>query len=291
VLDSYTYRFLAELDRLQGTFDRAARQISRIMPDGPATQPGVRLFHNLLETQRIAADLALDRGAPDEAGEWIEAHRRWLDWSGELAGYPRLRLLRARLAELHGDPALARRLAEEALELASTPRQPLAQLEIYLLLARLDLAAGCPDAAVGHIDAAHHIALICDTPYEMAACKLVAAKLASARGQFPEARTLLEAARELAEPLQARPLLDRISKTEQRANAAGEAVALTPRQLEVMHLLATGLTNAAIAERLYLSPRTVDQHVRRIYAALDVSSRAAATRYAIEHGLIESSAS
>jgi DNA-binding NarL/FixJ family response regulator len=45
------------------------------------------------------------------------------------------------------------------------------------------------------------------------------------------------------------------------------------------------MTDAEAAERLFLSPRTVGQHLRSIYNKLGVSSRAAATRFAVEHGL------
>ena len=49
--------------------------------------------------------------------------------------------------------------------------------------------------------------------------------------------------------------------------------------------MAQGLTNAQAAERLFLSPRTVDQHLRSIYNKLGVDNRAAATAFAIDHGL------
>jgi DNA-binding NarL/FixJ family response regulator len=58
---------------------------------------------------------------------------------------------------------------------------------------------------------------------------------------------------------------------------------LTEREIEVLHLLAGGLTNAQIAEKLIISPRTVHAHVRSIYSKLGVTSRCAATRYAILH--------
>jgi DNA-binding CsgD family transcriptional regulator len=61
--------------------------------------------------------------------------------------------------------------------------------------------------------------------------------------------------------------------------------ALTDREAEVLRLVAQGLTNAQAAERLFLSPRTVDFHLRSIYGKLGVSSRAAATRFALEHHL------
>ncbi len=60
---------------------------------------------------------------------------------------------------------------------------------------------------------------------------------------------------------------------------------LTARQVEVLRLLAAGLTNQQIADRLVISRRTVNIHVDSIYKKLGITSRSAATRYAIEHGL------
>lgn len=60
---------------------------------------------------------------------------------------------------------------------------------------------------------------------------------------------------------------------------------LTAREVEVLRLLAAGLSNKQIAARLALSPLTVQSHVRMIYGKLGVASRSAATRYALEHGL------
>jgi predicted ATPase/DNA-binding CsgD family transcriptional regulator len=61
---------------------------------------------------------------------------------------------------------------------------------------------------------------------------------------------------------------------------------LSNRELEVLRLVAQGLTTPQIAERLVLSARTVENHLRSIYGKLDVSTRAAATRIAVEHGLL-----
>ncbi len=61
---------------------------------------------------------------------------------------------------------------------------------------------------------------------------------------------------------------------------------LTVREMEVLHLLAQGLTSAQIAERLVIGLVTVNAHVRSIYSKLGVTSRAAATRYALEHQLL-----
>ncbi len=61
---------------------------------------------------------------------------------------------------------------------------------------------------------------------------------------------------------------------------------LTARELEVLRLLAKGLTDAQIAEQLVLSLHTVHAHLRTIYSKLGVTSRSAATRYAFEHQLV-----
>ncbi len=61
---------------------------------------------------------------------------------------------------------------------------------------------------------------------------------------------------------------------------------LSAREVEVLRLIADGLTNTQIAEQLVISPLTVNTHVRSIYNKLGVSSRSAATRFAMKHGLI-----
>ena len=65
-----------------------------------------------------------------------------------------------------------------------------------------------------------------------------------------------------------------------------ESMVLTRREQEVLGLLTIGFTNAQIAERLVVSLSTVNTHVRSIYNKLEVTSRSAATRYAIEHHLV-----
>ena len=61
---------------------------------------------------------------------------------------------------------------------------------------------------------------------------------------------------------------------------------LTSREADVLKLVAAGLTNREVAERLALSSRTVDAHLRSVFAKLGVGSRSAATRYAVEHGIV-----
>jgi DNA-binding CsgD family transcriptional regulator len=61
---------------------------------------------------------------------------------------------------------------------------------------------------------------------------------------------------------------------------------LTRREVEVLRLVALGWNDAQVAEKLVISPRTVNGHLRSIYNKINVNSRAAATRYAMEHALI-----
>ncbi|MGH8977546.1 MAG: helix-turn-helix domain-containing protein, partial [Acidimicrobiia bacterium] len=67
---------------------------------------------------------------------------------------------------------------------------------------------------------------------------------------------------------------------------AGGAGGLSARELEVLALVVTGMTNREIADRLFISDKTVARHVSNVFTKIGVSSRAAATAYAYEHGLV-----
>ena len=61
---------------------------------------------------------------------------------------------------------------------------------------------------------------------------------------------------------------------------------LSAREVEVLRLVANGLTSAQVAGELFISPNTVNRHLNSIYGKLGVSSRAAAARFASEHNLV-----
>ena len=61
---------------------------------------------------------------------------------------------------------------------------------------------------------------------------------------------------------------------------------LTAREVEVLRLVAQGMTNEQVAEQLVISPRTVNTHLTSIYGKIGVTTRSAATRYAVEHHLV-----
>jgi DNA-binding NarL/FixJ family response regulator len=75
-------------------------------------------------------------------------------------------------------------------------------------------------------------------------------------------------------------------KERQEAPASEYPAGLTTREVEVVKLVAEGMTNAQIAQRLYLSPRTVHRHLNSVYRKIGTNSRAAAARFATEHGLL-----
>ncbi len=66
----------------------------------------------------------------------------------------------------------------------------------------------------------------------------------------------------------------------------GTQFSMNAREVEILRLVVQGLTDAQIAEQLVISPHTVNWHLTSIYSKLGVSSRAAATRYAIEHYVV-----
>jgi DNA-binding CsgD family transcriptional regulator len=117
--------------------------------------------------------------------------------------------------------------------------------------------------------------------FDLARVQLAYGERLRRRRAMREARVQLNAAREIFERLKARPWMDRASAelraTGQTKPRAGDNVLdrLTPQELEIVSLAASGLTNKQIAERLFLSPRTVGGHLHRAFPKLGVATRAA----------------
>jgi DNA-binding NarL/FixJ family response regulator len=65
---------------------------------------------------------------------------------------------------------------------------------------------------------------------------------------------------------------------------------LSRRELEILHLVADGLRTREIAERLFISPKTADRHIQNLYTKIGTSTRATATRWAIDNGVVSSNA-
>ena len=272
----------------QDRIDLVQRQIKTFLPQGPAAEPGGVVFLDGLLLQRLAADLALDRGDLSAALSWIEANDRWLEWSGAVLGRAENQMSWARYCRQSGDLRRAARHADAAVEAASNPRQPLALLAAHR--SRGELATGLERLEDADHDLQQALTLgdLCAAPFERALTLQARAELRHALNRPDEANLDLSEARAILTPLNAHRALRRAGGVVSRHGApdGGAPGGLTQRELEVLRLVAQGLTDAEVADRLFISPRTVGQHLRSVYSKLDVSSRVAATRYAIDHDLV-----
>ncbi|HSM40213.1 MAG TPA: LuxR C-terminal-related transcriptional regulator [Afifellaceae bacterium] len=123
-------------------------------------------------------------------------------------------------------------------------------------------------------------------PYPMARIRLKTGRACEMLGDRDSARTETEIARDGFRALGAEP--DRkAAETALRRLDPREGALLTPRQSEVLRLVARGLTNREIAARLGISERTVDRHVGDILTRVDAPTRAAAAAFAVASGLID----
>jgi ATP/maltotriose-dependent transcriptional regulator MalT len=273
--------------RAQGRPDQAWAIVRETFTAGPATEPGDWLLSEGLDLQREAAGLALDAGDLAAASVWLKAHDRWLAWSGSVLGRAEGQLGWAAYHRAAGDFVAAREHAERALAHASEPRQPLALLAAHRVLGELATATRAFDQSAAHLDAALALAEACSAPYERALTLLALAELHADAGARETAAADLATARSILEELEAIPALTRASALADRLASVPISLpfGLTGREVEVLRHVAQGLSNAQTAERLFLSPRTVDQHLRSVYGKLGVDNRTAATRLAVEHGL------
>ncbi len=148
--------------------------------------------------------------------------------------------------------------------------------------AELAAAAGDHDAARRHAEDAVDELLEASAPYEAALARLVLAAALSALGRPEAAAAETAAARETLVALGATA---DVAAADARS-ATGAAADLTERELDVLRLVAQGLSDAEIAERLVLSPHTVHRHVANVRTKLRLPSRSAAVAYAARAGLL-----
>jgi DNA-binding CsgD family transcriptional regulator len=76
-----------------------------------------------------------------------------------------------------------------------------------------------------------------------------------------------------------------------RRDSAERMSGLTPREIEVLRLIAAGHTAKEAARRLEIAPKTADNHIQSLYSKIGVTTRAAAALYALERGLIQQGSS
>lgn len=258
----------AEVQRLRGEVDEADLSYRRAGEAGYPPQPGLALLR--LAQGRIREARALIHETADEVDPATRRHLLPAVVEIELAA---------------GDVAAARLAADELTSATPDDGMPLMRAVALRAEGSVRLEEGDAHAALERLRQAWAIWQELDAPYEAARCRVLAARTSRALGDAVSASMDLEAARAVFVELGAVPDLLRVDALSRDAHAA-TATPLTPREVEVVRLVAEGNTNRAIAARLYLSEKTVDRHLSNVFSKLGISSRAAATAYAYEHALI-----
>jgi DNA-binding CsgD family transcriptional regulator len=149
----------------------------------------------------------------------------------------------------------------------------------------LALAEGDIETALISLRRALQVWQQVEVPYMVARTRFLTGVGCSALRDDEGATLEMEAARAIFERLGAAPDISRIDSRARHASP-DHLHGLTPREVQVLRLIATGKTNKAIAAELCVSDRTVDRHVSNIFTKLSLPSRAAATAYAYQHSLI-----
>ncbi|HET9659130.1 MAG TPA: AAA family ATPase [Thermomicrobiales bacterium] len=278
---------VAAIARAQGRVADARAALAQALPLGQATVPGTTLFSESTDVMIIAADLAIDQRSLVEARGWLETLDRWIAWSGATLGQAESQLRWARWYRAEGNDAQAIELAHSAIELARNPDQPLVHIGANRLLGEIAAGAGNTGDARVLLETSLDLAATCQIPYLEALAHASLSLLMAQIDDNERARMHYELAMPIVERLDLTVPRQQLAAVDARLAAphSTSASGLTPRELEVLKLVSLGMTDAAIGDALFISSRTASQHLRSIFGKLGVSTRAAATRYAVEHGL------
>ncbi len=219
--------------------------------------------------------------------------QRWLDMIGED------RLECTPLLELLGEAEIGQAKIEAATGRGRALAEMGSSLDCQVMLARGErlqghaLAAASDSSAKQHLDAALRAFVRLEMPFEAARTRLLLAR--ALRGLEPEvaaaeARAALAVFKNFGAVTDAggtSTLLREIeTKISERTGKAPDPAGLTRREVEVLHLVAQGLSDKEIATRLVLSRHTIHRHIHSILTKLDLPSRTAAAAYAVRHGLL-----
>jgi ATP/maltotriose-dependent transcriptional regulator MalT len=258
-----------EIHRRMGDLEGAEAAFARAREIGVDAQPGLALLR-LAQGKTDAAAAALGQAIAEETDS---------------------RLRRARLLSAQVEVALAVSDLDTASAATDRMLELAAEVDAPALAATADAARGALLLARG--DAAEAVAVLrraCATwrdlklPYEAARSRAAYGLALRAAGREDDAAFELDAARAAFERLGA--VLDAAQVAASIDRAPALPAGLTPREVEVLRLVAAGRSNRQIAEALVISEHTVARHLQNMFAKLDVSSRAAATAFAFEHDLV-----
>jgi DNA-binding NarL/FixJ family response regulator len=261
---------LAEIRVLQGRFEEAEQLLAG--------------FEDEPDTVSAAVSLRLARGDAAAAEELLEHRLTDVGWTNLVAAPLLARLVEARLA--CGQLGTANEAAAALAQLGEGGGRDRVQAMAMLARGRVALAAGDDSAA----DLLRHAV------NGFAALGL---RLEAARARFELARTLAAIAPGAAADVatRARNELEALGAVREADAAAAllrslgvkarsgprSAGLLTKREQEVLRLLGEGASNRDVAARLFISPKTAEHHVSRIYAKLGLGSRAEAAAYAVRN--------
>jgi DNA-binding CsgD family transcriptional regulator len=259
----------AEIHRLKGEFTAAEEAYRSASHLGLEPQPGLALLR-AVQGRTDAAAAAIRRAA----GATTDRLKRM----SLLPGYIEIVLAA-------GDVQDARNACRELEEIARSFDTGVPGAIAAQARGSVELAEGEAQAALGSLRRAFEVWHRIEAPYDAARVRVLIGLACRALGDEDSAGLEIDAAKSVFERLGATPDLTRIDSLLKEA-PCGHAHRLTPRELQVLRLVAAGKTNKAIAGKLSLSEKTIDRHLSNIFAKLDVPSRTAATAFAYQHRLI-----
>ncbi len=258
-----------DLHRLRGEFAEAEEAYRQASVWGFAPQPGLALLR--LAQRRVDAAATAIRTAVEQAHDLLSRSRL-------LAGHVEIMLAT-------GDAKAARASADELRSMSDLRDAPLLHAISSQAQGAALLAEGEAAEALAVLRRSWTLWQALEAPYEAARVRVQMALACRAFGDGETAALELSTARQVFEGLGAAPDVARVDGLNPVAAPAKPVGGLTAREVEVMRLVAAGKTNRAIADDLVLSEKTVARHLSNIFAKLGISTRAAATAYAYEHGL------